>query len=90
MDCFFVFDFREEDLTFHAEYCTERSVHTLDGVVTDLPALYSATGSASKDDVLKYLSARFSFNNDFFDFLKENGIGFTPTGKSYADTSSDV
>jgi len=90
MDCFFVFEFQDEDLAFHAEYCTERAVHTLDGVVDDLPALFAATGATSKDEVLKYLAARFSSNNEFFDFLKKNGIGFTPTEKSYADTSSDV
>lgn len=90
MDCFFLFDFPDENLTFHAEYCTERAVHTLDGVVPDLFALYAATDASDKEGVLKFLTARFSSGNGFFEFLKERGIAFVPTGKSYADTSSDV
>ena len=90
MDCFFLFDFQDEYLTFHAEYCTERAVHTLDGVVSDLPALCAAANVSDKGNLLKFLTVRFSSGNGFFDFLKENGIAFIPTEKSYADTSSDV
>lgn len=90
MDSFFLFDFQDENLTFHAEYCTERAVHTLDGVIPDLSALYAATGASDKEDLLTFLAVRFSSGNGFFDFLKERDIAFIPTGKSYADTSSDV
>ena len=90
MECFFLFDFQDENLTFHAEYCTERAVHTLDGVVPDVPKLYAATGASDKEDLLKFLTVRYSSGNGFFDFLKEHGIAFVPTEKSYADTSSDV
>ena len=90
MDCFFLFDLTENNLHFHAEYCTSSAVHTMSGAVTDIEALYAATKTKNGDELLAYLTTRFSANNLFFTFLQENGIAFTLTDKSYADTSSDV
>ena len=90
MDCFFLFDFSDGKIVFHAEYCTERAVHTVDGSVDDTEKLYSATGTETKEELLSFLAERFSANNGLFPYLKENGIGFSVSDKSYADTSSDV
>ena len=90
MDCFFVFDRTEAGIGFHAEYCTERAVHTVSGVTGDLAALMRATGCESEEGVLRHLTAKFSSNNEFFDFLQKNDISFEVTERTYADTSSDV
>lgn len=90
MESFFLFDFDEDTLRFHAEYCIERAVHTADGVVIDTKKLSDVTGASSKEDLLRYLTREFSSGNRFFPFLTERGIDFVLTEKSYADTSSDV
>lgn len=90
MECFFLFDFEQSDLCFHVEYCTERAVHTADGVVVDTKKLFSVTKTSEKGELLKYLTKDFSSGDRFFPFLRENGIEFRLTEKSYADTSSDV
>lgn len=90
MECFFLFEFEEGKLCFHVEYCTERAVHTADGFVVETKKLLEATGTRSSEELLRFLTGRYSSDNGFFDFLKKNGIAFRLTEKSYADTSSDV
>ena len=90
MECFFLFDFEDEKLLFHAEYCSDRAVHTADGVVIDIEKLYEATGTSTKDDLLRFLTKNYSSKDGFFAFLNSNGIAFSLGEKTYADTSSDV
>ena len=89
MNCFFLFDLLDEKVTFHAEYCTERAVHTLDGIVDDTEKL-CAVAATDISGIVQYLTGRFSSDNGLFPFLEKNGIPFSITEKSYADSSSDV
>lgn len=90
MESFFLFDVVEEELRFHVEYCSERAVHTADGVVVELSRLLTLAGVETKEDLLRYLVKNYSVGNGFFTFLKDNDVPFTLTEKSYVDTSSDV
>ena len=80
-------EFFEQDgaLLFRVECYVGNAMHYAE-YKTDSVAVKALVG----EDAIKTLTKRFSADNTFLDYLKENGIGYTLLTKGYADTSSDV